>query len=119
MKNKVFVIVGSILIVLSLMMYFFGDILLERLIVNEGINVESTDGLIDDEDIVSNDGLIPDYNEDNVESLSAMTILKYKDDMNKTIPRGRIVIDRIGVNLRIYEGLKIVVRGSLDRVYKR
>lgn len=118
MKNKVFVIVGSILIVLSLMMYFFGDILLERLIVNEGVNVESTDGLIDDEDIVSNDGLTPDYNEDNVESLSAMTILKYKDDMNKTIPRGRIVIDRIGVNLRIYEGLNNanLLRGACEQI---
>lgn len=49
---------------------------------------------------------------------SAMTILKYKDDMNKTIPRGRIVIDRIGVNLRIYEGLNNanLLRGACEQI---
>lgn len=93
MKNKSFIIVGSILIFLSIVLYFFGDFFLEKFIVNNAVEVEATDDLI------------PDYNEDNVESLSAMTILKYKDDMNKTIAKGRIVIDRIGVNLKIYEGL--------------
>lgn len=93
MKNKAFIIAGSILIILSIALYFFGDFFLEKFIVNNAVEVEATDDLI------------PDYNEDNVESLSAMTILKYKDDMNKTIAKGRIVIDRIGVNLKIYEGL--------------
>lgn len=93
MKNKSFIIVGSILIFLSIVLYFFGDFFLEKFIVNNAVEVEATDDLI------------PDYNEDNVESLSAMTILKYKDDMNKTIAKGRIVIYRIGVNLKIYEGL--------------
>lgn len=93
MKNKAFIIAGSILIFLSIALYFFGDFFLEKFIVNNAVEVEVTDDLI------------PDYNEDNVESLSAMTILKYKDDMNKTIAKGRIVIDHIGVNLKIYEGL--------------
>ena len=93
MKNKSFIIVGSILIFLSIALYFFGDFFLEKFIVNNAVEVEATDDLI------------PDYDENNVESLSAMTILKYKDDMNKTIAKGRIVIDSIGVNLKIYEGL--------------
>lgn len=100
MKNKLFIILGSILIILSIIFYFTGDYLLEQFIVNNAVNVN-----VDDEKARHSDDLIPDYNEDNVESLSAMTILKYKDDMNKTIAKGRIVIDRIGVNLKIYEGL--------------
>lgn len=93
MKNKVFIIAGSILIFLSIALYFFGDFFLEKFIANNAVEVEATDDLI------------PDYNEDNVESLSAMTILKYKDDMDKTIAKGRIVIDSIDLNLKIYEGL--------------
>lgn len=100
MKNKAFIIAGSILIFLSIIFYFTGDYLLEQFIVNNAVNVN-----VDDEKARHSDGLIPDYNEDNVESLSAMTILKYKDDMDKTIAKGRIVIDSIGVNLKIYEGL--------------
>lgn len=100
MKNKLFIILGSILIILSIIFYFTGDYLLEQFIVNNAVNVN-----VDDEKARHSDDLIPDYNEDNVESLSAMTILKYKNDMNKTIAKGRIVIDRIGVNLKIYEGL--------------
>lgn len=100
MKNKLFIILGSILIILSIIFYFTGDYLLEQFIVNNAVNVN-----VDDEKARHSDDLIPDYNEDNVESLSAMTILKYKDDMNKTIAKGRIVIDHIGVNLKIYEGL--------------
>lgn len=100
MKNKAFIITGSILIFLSIIFYFTGDYLLEQFIVNNAVNVN-----VDDEVSKHSDDLIPDYNEDNVESLSAMTILKYKNDMNKTIAKGRIVIDSIGVNLKIYEGL--------------
>lgn len=100
MKNKLFIILGSILIILSIIFYFTGDYLLEQFIVNNAVNVN-----VDDEKSRHSDDLIPDYNEDNVESLSAMTILKYKNDMNKTIAKGRIVIDSIGVNLKIYEGL--------------
>lgn len=100
MKNKLFIILGSILIILSIIFYFTGDYLLEQFIVNNAVNVN-----VDDEKARHSDDLIPDYNEDNVESLSAMTILKYKDDMNRSIAKGRIVIDRIGVNLKIYEGL--------------
>ena len=93
MKSKFVVIAGSILIILSGIFYFCGDALLEKFIVNNAVDIQSTNTLI------------PDYNEDNVESLSAVTILKYKDDMNKTIAKGRIIIDSIGVNLKIYEGL--------------
>ena len=100
MKNKLFIILGGILIILSIIFYFTGDYLLEQFIVNNAVNVN-----VDDEKARHSDDLIPDYNEDNVESLSAMTILKYKDDMNRSIAKGRIVIDRIGVNLKIYEGL--------------
>lgn len=100
MKNKLFIILGGILIILSIIFYFTGDFFLEKFIVNNAVNVN-----VDDEKARHSDDLIPDYNEDNVESLSAMTILKYKDDMNRSIAKGRIVIDRIGVNLKIYEGL--------------
>lgn len=100
MRNKLFIILGSILIILSIIFYFTGDYLLEQFIVNNAVNVD-----VDDEKARHSDDLIPDYNEDNVESLSAMTILKYKNDMNRSIAKGRIVIDRIGVNLKIYEGL--------------
>ena len=100
MKNRLFIILGSILIILSIIFYFTGDYLLEQFIVNNAVNVN-----VDDEKSSHSDDLIPDYNEDNVESLSAMTILKYKDDMNRSIAKGRIVIDSIGVNLKIYEGL--------------
>ena len=100
MKNKLFIILGSILIILSIIFYFTGDYLLEQFIVNNAVNVN-----VDDEKARHSDDLIPDYNEDNVESLSAMTILKYKDDMDKTIAKGRIVIDSINLNLKIYEGL--------------
>ena len=93
MKNKAFIIAGSILIFFSITFYFFGDFFLEKFIVNNAVEVETTDDLI------------PDYNEDNVESLSAMTILKYKNDMNRSIAKGRIVIDRVDLNLKIYEGL--------------
>lgn len=93
MKNKAFIIAGSILIFLSIALYFFGDLVLEKFIVNNAVEVEATDDLI------------PDYNEDNVESLSAMTILKYKNDMNRSIAKGRIVIDSIDLHLKIYEGL--------------
>ena len=100
MKNKLFIILGSILIILSIIFYFTGDYLLEQFIVNNAVNVD-----VDDEKARHSDDLIPDYNEDNVESLSAMTILKYKNDMNRSIAKGRIVIDRIDLNLKIYEGL--------------
>lgn len=100
MKNKLFVILGSILIILSIILYFTGDYLLEQFIVNNAVNVN-----VDDEISKKSDELIPDYNEDNVESLSAMTILKYKDDMNRSIAKGRIVIDSIDLNLKIHEGL--------------
>ena len=100
MKNRLFIILGSILIILSIIFYFTGDYLLEQFIVNNAINVN-----IDDEKARHSDDLIPDYNEDNVESLSAMTILKYKNDMNRSIAKGRIVIDSIDLNLKIYEGL--------------
>lgn len=100
MKNKAFIIAGSILIILSIAIYFFGDFVFEKFIVNNAVNVN-----VDDEKARHSDGLIPDYNEDNVESLSAMTILKYKNDMDKTIAKGRIVIDSIDLNLKIYEGL--------------
>lgn len=100
MKNKSFIILGSILIILSIIFYFTGDYLLEQFIVNNAVNVN-----VDDEKARHSDDLIPDYNEDNVESLSAMTILKYKNDMNRSIAKGRIVIDSIDLNLKIYEGL--------------
>lgn len=100
MKNKAFIIAGSILIFLSIIFYFTGDYLLEQFIVNNAVNVN-----VDDEKARHSDDLIPDYNEDNVESLSAMTILKYKNDMNRSIAKGRIVIDSIDLNLKIYEGL--------------
>lgn len=100
MKNKAFIIAGSILIILSIIFYFTGDYLLEQFIVNNAVNVN-----VDDEKARHSDDLIPDYNEGNVESLSAMTILKYKDDMNRSIAKGRIVIDSIDLNLKIYEGL--------------
>lgn len=100
MRNKLFIILGSILIILSIIFYFTGDYLLEQFIVNNAVNVD-----VDDEKARHSDDLIPDYNEDNVESLSAMTILKYKDDMNRSIAKGRIVIDSIDLNLKIYEGL--------------
>lgn len=100
MKNKLFIILGSILIILSIIFYFTGDYLLEQFIVNNAVNVN-----VDDEKARHSDDLIPDYNEDNVESLSAMTILKYKNDMNRSIAKGRIVIDSIDLNLKIYEGL--------------
>ncbi len=100
MKNRLFIILGSILIILSIIFYFTGDYLLEQFIVNNAVNVN-----VDDEISKKSDELIPDYNEDNVESLSAMTILKYKDDMNRSIAKGRIVIDSINLNLKIYEGL--------------
>lgn len=100
MKNKAFIIAGSILIFLSIAFYFFGDYLLEQFIVNNAVNIN-----VDDEKSRHSDDLIPDYNEDNVESLSAMTILKYKNDMNRSIAKGRIVIDSIDLNLKIYEGL--------------
>lgn len=100
MKNKAFIIAGSILIILSIIFYFTGDFFLEKFIVNNAVNVN-----VDDEKARHSDDLIPDYNEDNVESLSAMTILKYKNDMNRSIAKGRIVIDSIDLNLKIYEGL--------------
>lgn len=100
MRNKLFIILGSILIFLSIIFYFTGDYLLEQFIVNNAVNVN-----VDDEKARHSDDLIPDYNEDNVESLSAMTILKYKNDMNRSIAKGRIVIDSIDLNLKIYEGL--------------
>lgn len=100
MKNRLFIILGSILIILSIIFYFTGDYLLEQFIVNNAVNVD-----VDDEKARHSDDLIPDYNEDNVESLSAMTILKYKNDMNRSIAKGRIVIDSIDLNLKIYEGL--------------
>lgn len=100
MRNKLFIILGSILIILSIIFYFTGDYLLEQFIVNNAVNVN-----VDDEKARHSDDLIPDYNEDNVESLSAMTILKYKNDMNRSIAKGRIVIDSIDLNLKIYEGL--------------
>lgn len=100
MRNKLFVILGSILIILSIILYFTDDYLLEQFIVNNAVNVN-----VDDEKARHSDELIPDYNEDNVESLSAMTILKYKNDMNRSIAKGRIVIDSIDLNLKIYEGL--------------
>ena len=100
MKNRLFIILGSILIILSIIFYFTGDYLLEQFIVNNAVNVN-----VDDEKSSHSDDLIPDYNEDNVESLSAMTILKYKDDMDRSITKGRIVIDSIDLNLKIYEGL--------------
>lgn len=100
MKNKAFIIAGSILIILSIIFYFTGDYLLEQFIVNNAVNVN-----VDDEKARHSDDLIPDYNEDNVESLSAMTILKYKNDMNRSIAKGMIVIDSIDLNLKIYEGL--------------
>lgn len=100
MRNKLFIILGSTLIILSIIFYFTGDYLLERFIVNNAVNVN-----VDDEKARHSDDLIPDYNEDNVESLSAMTILKYKNDMNRSIAKGRIAIDSIDLNLKIYEGL--------------
>lgn len=100
MRNKLFIILGSILIILSIIFYFTGDYLLEQFIVNNAVNVD-----VDDEKARHSDDLIPDYNEDNVESLSAITILKYKNDMNRSIAKGRIVIDSIDLNLKIYEGL--------------
>lgn len=100
MKNRLFITLGSILIILSIIFYFTGDYLLEQFIVDNAVNVD-----VDDEKARHSDDLIPDYNEDNVESLSAMTILKYKNDMNRSIAKGRIVIDSIDLNLKIYEGL--------------
>lgn len=94
MKNKSFIVSGIILILFSAILYFKSDELMEKIILYNTSYKENSDI-----------GLIPDYNEDNVEMLSARTILKYKDEMNLAMPKGTLVIDQIGLNLKIYEGL--------------
>lgn len=102
MNKKLKVFLTVIFIVLAIFfttVQFSQSYILEKVITSQpeptGNGYEATEA----------PGLKPEYDVEKVEPLSLTTAVKYQGNIKNTKAKGRLIIPRVGIDLRIYEGL--------------
>lgn len=99
-KLKVFLtVVFVVLAIFFTTVQFSQSYILEKIITSQpepvGNGYEETEA----------PGLKPEYDVEKVEPLSLATAVKYQSNIKNTKAKGRLIIPRVGIDLKIYEGL--------------
>lgn len=96
----IWAIVTGMLLIIAL--YLYRDDFMRFIKYNRKTGVN---GYVDDYDNLSNLGLSPSYNVDDVENLSRDLVDKYKDEANRAVSKGRILIPSVNIDEKIFEGI--------------
>lgn len=103
MRKKLLTIWAIVIAILLLLaLYLYRDDFMRFIKYNRKTGVN---GYVDDYDDLSNLGLNPSYNVDDVENLSRDLVDKYKDEANLAVSKGRILIPSVNIDEKIFEGI--------------
>ncbi|WP_311488026.1 class A sortase [uncultured Helcococcus sp.] len=103
MRKKLLTIWAIVIAILLLLaLYLYRDDFMRFIKYNRKTGVN---GYVDDYDNLSNLGLNPSYNVDDVENLSRDLVDKYKDEANRAVSKGRILIPSVNIDEKIFEGI--------------